>query len=155
MPSALILGSGSRKKVELSGVNGHFGSITVIAAQELCQKPNNDVKNDAHYVGMLVVHQYELLLVEVGAKGKTDKASAAEEGHEERGGGGGGGQRRIDDDKTIQWERCSGARAWVWEREGVGAVGIVVFQSFSGTNSACVAGVGVTSNPPKLPQFSR
>ncbi|KAJ7806292.1 hypothetical protein B0H14DRAFT_2610540 [Mycena olivaceomarginata] len=51
MPSALILGSGSRKKVELSGVNGHFGSVTAIAAQELCRKPNNDVKNDAHYVG--------------------------------------------------------------------------------------------------------
>ncbi|KAJ7794411.1 hypothetical protein B0H14DRAFT_2621913 [Mycena olivaceomarginata] len=40
-----------RNKVELSGVNGHFDSVTAIAAQELCRKPNNDVKNDAHYVG--------------------------------------------------------------------------------------------------------
>ncbi|KAJ7892272.1 hypothetical protein B0H14DRAFT_3688425 [Mycena olivaceomarginata] len=42
----------SRKKVELSGVNGHFGIVTAIAAQELCRKPKNDVKNDAHYDGV-------------------------------------------------------------------------------------------------------
>ncbi|KAJ7817542.1 hypothetical protein B0H14DRAFT_2601946 [Mycena olivaceomarginata] len=66
MPSVLILGSGSRKKVELSGVNGHFGSVTAIAAQELCQKPNNDVKNDAHYVGQIGTWDwwFELELVE-------------------------------------------------------------------------------------------
>ncbi|KAJ7809342.1 hypothetical protein B0H14DRAFT_2608149 [Mycena olivaceomarginata] len=71
MPSALILGSGSRKKVELSGVNGHFGSVTAIAAQELCRKPNNDVKNDAHYVGAQMFIYVQLTHIhELDATGK-------------------------------------------------------------------------------------
>jgi hypothetical protein len=41
-------------------------------------------------------HKDYTVLVEVGAKGKTDKASAAEEGHEEE-----GGQRRYEQELSM------------------------------------------------------
>ncbi|KAJ7128645.1 hypothetical protein C8R44DRAFT_732970 [Mycena epipterygia] len=116
--------------INVYGINGP----AVVKVDVLCL---------GHYDWVVKVHG-NTALVEVGAKGKTDKASTAEEG----------GQRsRIDDNKTIQWERCWGARAQVQGREGVGPGGIIGVPSSVARTAPALPGRQVDQQQDQNPSY--